>query len=135
MNKMKKIAIFGASLLAVTALTACQSPHATQESAQHHMHAMQQPMDMMSDDQHRHMMAHMQEGQMGAGRELTPEQRAAWEKHRAEHRTHFEQVRKACEGKTAGQSVQVKLGDTTIQGTCELRFQPSAPAMMQQPKH
>lgn len=134
MNKMKKIAIFGANLFAVTALTACQSPHATQESAPYRMHTMQQPMDMMSDDQHRYRMAHMQEGRMAAGQELTPEQRAAWEKHRAEHRAHFEQVRKACEGKTAGQSVQVKLGETMIQGTCELRFQPSAPAMMQQPK-
>lgn len=60
-------------------------------------------------------------------REFTPEQKAAWEQHRAERKARFEQIQKACDGKANGQTVNVQVGDKTLEGTCNLRFEPKRP--------
>ena len=44
---------------------------------------------------------------------------------RAERQAQFEQIQQACVGKTVGQAIQVKVGDKTIDGTCQIRFKPN----------
>ena len=39
----------------------------------------------------------------------------------------FEEIQKACEGKANGQAVNVQVGDRTLEGTCNLRFEPKRP--------
>ncbi len=46
----------------------------------------------------------------------------------AEHQAHQQAVFKACQGKANGTAVQVKVGTHSVNGTCEVRFQPNAPA-------
>jgi hypothetical protein len=53
---------------------------------------------------------------------LTPEQRAEMQQRRAERQAQFEQIQQACVGKTVGQAIQVKVGDKTIDGTCQIRL-------------
>ncbi len=129
MKTMKKIVMLGASLFTLTALTACQSPHSERDGMRHSMYGMHHDMQMMSDDERAEMMAGMHEQHHMKYRNLSPEQRAEWEKRHAEHRAYFEQMHKACEGKKAGQSIQLKLGEKMIEGSCELKFQPKQPMM------
>jgi DNA polymerase II large subunit len=99
MNLMKKMVFATCGVLSVTALTACQSTPAPQE---HPHHAM--------DGRH-------------ADR-LSPEQRAERDQMRAEHKVMLKQMRQACDGKTVGQTVQVKAGTQTMDGQCHMVFQP-----------
>lgn len=110
MKMTAKIALFSAAIVTMGSLAACQSNPQT-PSSEHHM--MQ---DGPRDGHHR--MKH---------REFTPEQKAAWEQHRAERQARFEQIQKACEGKANGQAVNVQVGDRTLEGTCNLRFEPKRP--------
>jgi len=99
MNLTKKIVLVTCGILSVGALTACQS---TPEPQEHPHHTM--------DGRH-------------ADR-LTPEQRAERDQMRTEHKTMFKQMQQACDGKTVGQTVQVKAGTHTIDGQCHIVFQP-----------
>ncbi|MBP1483678.1 hypothetical protein [Acinetobacter nosocomialis] len=110
MKMTAKIALFSAAIVTMGSLAACQSNPQTPNS-EHHMMK-----DGPRDGHHR--MKH---------REFTPEQKAAWEQHRAERQARFEQIQKACEGKANGQSVNVQVGDRTLEGTCNLRFEPKRP--------
>lgn len=99
MNLTKKIVLATCGVLSVGALTACQSTPEPQD----------QPHRMM-DGRH--------------GERLSPEQRAEREQMRAEHKEMFKQMKQACDGKTAGQTVQIKAGTQTIDGQCNIVFQP-----------
>lgn len=111
MKMTAKIALFSAAIVTMGSLAACQST--TQPEKPEHA--------MMQNGEHdgHHRMKH---------RELTPEQKAAWEQRRAERQARFEQVQKACDGKANGQTVSVQFGDKTVEGTCSLRFEPKRPA-------
>ena len=78
MKMTAKIALFSAAIVTMGSLAACQST--TQPPKPEH--------GMMQDgprDGHHHRMKH---------REFTPEQKAAWEQHRAERKARFEQIQK-----------------------------------------
>lgn len=99
MNKMTKIALVTAGLFSAGALTACQSTAPSKGAdAPQRMHG---------------------ERQM---HKMTPEQREQIQQKRAERQEVMQQIRQACDGKTAGQSVQIKAGDKSIDGTCQTVF-------------
>lgn len=93
MKMTAKIALFSAAIVTMGSLAACQST--TQPPKPEH--------GMMQDGprEGHHRMKH---------REFTPEQKAAWEQHRAERQARFEQIQKACDGKANGQPVSVQIG-------------------------
>ena len=98
MKNHTKIALVTASLLSMGALTACQST-----SAPKHEHDSR-------------MMGHQH------GHRMSPEQREQFKQMRAERKAMHQLMQQACEGKTAGQSVQVKSGEKTVEGTCNMIF-------------
>ncbi|MFD1438901.1 hypothetical protein [Acinetobacter terrae] len=104
MNSMTKIALVSASVLSIGALTACQSPHSVKDKDGDHAR-------MIHDDRHQKH-----------DHKMTPEQREQFKQARAERKQVFEQIQKACDNKAVGQSVQIKAGDKTIDGTCSMRF-------------
>ncbi|WP_130804433.1 hypothetical protein [Acinetobacter ihumii] len=106
MNKISKVAMLTATIITMGSLAACQSTSAPEP---------RQDRAMMQGDHGKHFKRH----------KLTPEQRAEMQQHRAERKAQFEQIQKACVGKTVGQAIQVKVGDKTIDGTCEVRFKPN----------
>lgn len=98
MKAMTKIIVLGASVLSMGALTACQSTkHATSED-------------------HPQMMKHHQDYK---GRHLTAEQREQFKQMRAQLHKQMQQV---CDNKAVGSTVQVKAGDKTVDGTCQISF-------------
>ncbi len=100
---MTKMALVGASILSMGALTACQSTANTQ------------------DKNHPRMM---KEHHGKYDRKMSPEQREAFQKSRAEHRETMQQIHKACDNKSAGSTVQIKAGEKSIDGTCVMTFKP-----------
>lgn len=100
---MIKIALVSASVLSIGALTACQSTHTVKGKDSDHAR-------MMHDHHQKH------------DHKMTPEQREQFQQTRAERKQVFEQIQKACDGKSVGQFVQIKAGDKTIDGTCSMRF-------------
>lgn len=98
MNQLAKLALLSTALFSMGALTACQSINKPQE-----------PMMEKTPHMHHHR-PHMSPEDM--------------EKRKAA----FEQFKQACNNQPVGAKVQVKLGDQTIAGSCELRFQPERPA-------
>ena len=103
MNSMTKIALVGASVLSMGALTACQSTNTVKDTDNDHAR-------MMHDHHQKH------------DRKMTPEQREKFQQARAERKQVVEQIQKACDSKAAGTAVQVKAGDKTIDGTCVMTF-------------
>ena len=103
MNSMTKIALVGASVLSIGALTACQSTNTVQDKDNDHAR-------MMHDHHQKH------------DRKMTPEQREKFQQARAERKQVIEQIQKACDSKAVGTAVQVKAGDKTIDGTCVMTF-------------
>ncbi|NNH39103.1 hypothetical protein [Acinetobacter terrae] len=103
MNSMTKIALVGASVLSIGALTACQSTHTVKDKDSDHAR-------MMHDHHQKH------------DHKMTPEQREQFQQARAERKQVFEQIQKACDNKAVGQSVQIKAGEKTIDGTCSMRL-------------
>ena len=101
MKQMTKMALIGASVLSMGALTACQSTTAPK------------------DNDHGRMMKQHHGDQ---DRRMSPEQREHFKQMRAEQRQVFADMQKACDGKTTGSTVQVKAGDTNIDGTCTMVF-------------
>lgn len=103
MKAMTKVALVSASLLSMGALTACQTTSVPQDAKQFKKH------------EHR----------------MSPEMREKHQAHKAERKAFFEQAQKACDGKTAGQAVQVKVGDKTIDGSCVIQFKADRKDMKQ----
>lgn len=101
MKQMTKMALIGASVLSMGALTACQSTTAPK------------------DNDHGRMMKQHHGDQ---DRRMSPEQREHFKQMRAEQRQVFADMQKACDGKTTGSTVQVKAGDKSIDGTCTMVF-------------
>ena len=100
---MTKIALVGASVLSIGALTACQSTNTVKATDNDHAR-------MMHDHHQKH------------DRKMTPEQREKFQQARAERKQVIEQIQKACDSKAVGTAVQVKAGDKTIDGTCVMTF-------------
>ncbi|WP_180049978.1 hypothetical protein [Acinetobacter sp. YH12144] len=101
MKQMTKMALIGASVLSMGALTACQSTTAPK------------------DNDHGRMM---KQHHGDHDRRMSPEQREHFKQMRAEQRQVFADMQKACNGKTTGSTVQVKAGDKSIDGTCTMVF-------------
>lgn len=114
MNNMTKMALVGASVLSMGALTACQST-STPKDAEHG-----RMMKQHHGDQERRM---------------SPEQREHFKQMRAEQRQVFADMQKACDGKATGSTVQVKAGDKNIDGTCTMTFNADRKAMKQEMKN
>lgn len=103
MNSMAKIALVGASLIGMGALTACQSTNTVQDKDADHAR-------MMQDHHQKHK------------RNMTPEQREHFQQARAERQQMMKSMKTACDGKAVGSAVQIKAGEKTIDGTCNMRF-------------
>ena len=101
MKQMTKMALIGASVLSMGALTACQSTTAPK------------------DNDHGRMM---KQHHGDHDRRMSPEQREHFKQMHAEQRQVFADMQKACNGKTTGSTVQVKAGDKSIDGTCTMVF-------------
>lgn len=101
MKQMTKMALIGASVLSMGALTACQSTTAPK------------------DNDHGRMM---KQHHGDHDRRMSPEQREHFKQMRAEQRQVFADMQKACDGKATGSTVQVKAGDKNIDGTCTMVF-------------
>lgn len=95
---LTKVSIAVASLFALGTLTACQSTTAPKDSDR------TQKMHGQSD------------------RKASPEQRKQMKKMHAEQREGMKKMKAACEGKAAGTTAQVNMGEKTIDGTCNLVF-------------
>lgn len=108
MNKLSKVVMLAATVVTMGSLAACQSTTGPQEPPARHM--------MDDAPQGKHFMKR---------HKLIPEQRAEMQQRRAERQAQFEQIQQACVGKTVGQAIQVKVGDKTIDGTCQIRFKPN----------
>lgn len=126
-----KISLLVLSLTSVMGLTACQSnPN----------RADQPKMQASKFDHGHHKMHHKGKKHMHAERyarhgqpRLSPEQREIWQKQREQRVAQRQLIQQACNGKTSGQTIQVKVGDKTIDGTCQLRFKPTAPTTQTTP--
>ena len=106
---MSKIAILTASVLSVGALTACQTTTAPKDAKGSHQF----------DGRHADRM----------DRRMSPEQREVFKARQEERKAAFEQIKKACDGKAVGQAVQVKFGEKTVDGTCNIQFKVDRKAM------
>ena len=80
--------------------------------------------------EHRPMRGDMR-GQMQRGEPLTDAKRAEltkqFDQRLAERQAKQQAIMKACQGKTDGSAVAIKVGEQQINGKCEVRFQPKAP--------
>ena len=110
MNSMTKMALVGASVLSMGALTACQSTNTVQDK----------------DDDHPRMM---QDRHQKHERNMTPEQREQFQQARAERKQMMKSIQTACDGKAVGSAVQIKAGEKTIAGTCVMQFTPDRAEM------
>lgn len=72
-------------------------------------------------------------GQMQRGEPLTDAKRAEltkqFDQRLAERQAKQQAIMKACQGKTDGSAVAIKVGEQQINGKCEVRFQPKAPVV------
>ncbi|MDO5542454.1 MAG: hypothetical protein Q4F77_04000 [Acinetobacter sp.] len=110
MKQMTKIALLGASVLGMGALTACQTSNDLTERQQVRMFKQHYAQD---------------------GQRFSPEQREQYRAMRAEHRAFRGQIQQACDNKAAGTNLQLKVGDKTLAGTCTMRFQPDRQSFKQ----
>lgn len=106
MKANTKIALVTASILSMGALTACQSTTSPKP------------------EQDGRMMGHHKHD-----RHMSPEQREQFKQMRAERQAFHEQIQKACDGKTVGQTAQVKAGEKTVDGTCNMVFKADRKAL------
>ena len=81
--------------------------------------------------EHRPMQGEMR-GHMQRGEVLTDAQRAEmvkqFDQRLAQRQAQQQAIAQACQGKANGSAVQIKAGERTIDGKCEVRFKPAAPA-------
>ncbi|MFH7765844.1 hypothetical protein [Acinetobacter sp. BSP-28] len=110
MNSMTKMALVGASVLSMGALTACQSTNTVPDKDSHHPR-------MMQDRHQKHE------------RNMTPEQREQFQQARAERQQMMKSIQTACDGKAVGSAVQIKAGEKAIDGTCVMQFNPDRAEM------
>ena len=96
---LTKISVVVASLFTAGVLTACQSTNTQNDRDRSHK---------MSAEKKDH--------------KASPEQREQMKKMHAEQREAKKQMKAACDGKVAGTTAQVKMGEKTIDGTCALVF-------------
>jgi hypothetical protein len=98
------------------------------------MHGEMESMHMQGD--HQPMRGemkgmHMKGMPMQSAEPLTDAKRAEltrqFDQRLAQHQAHQQAMLKACQGQPNGKAVQVKMGTHTINGKCEVRFQPKAP--------
>lgn len=129
MNTLK-IAVASLGLVSIVGLAACQSQPKPADRADRK--------EMRGDDMRRHNKDHHKgfdhkhgkDGRDHDGRRfdkrkaLTAEQKAAMQTRRAERQATMQALQKACEGK-AGQTISVKVGEKTFDGTCQVRFKPT----------
>lgn len=83
-------------------------------------------------DEHRPMRGEMHEGMhMQHDQPLTDARRAEltqqFDQRLAERQAIQQAITKACQGQTHGKAIQIKVGVQTIDGQCEIHFQPKAP--------
>lgn len=83
-------------------------------------------------DEHRPMRGEMREGMhMQHDQPLTDARRAEltqqFDQRLAECQAIQQAIAKACQGQTHGKAIQIKVGVQTINGQCEIHFQPKAP--------
>lgn len=115
-----KSIILAVSLISMGTLTACQSTTAaTEKSPEKRMMGKHHGGEYRGHHGKRDHLKRMNPEKM------TAEQRAKWDQRQAEHKVRFEQIKKACDGKTTGQTVQLKMGEKTINGACEMTFKPT----------
>jgi hypothetical protein len=110
MNSMTKIALVGASVLSIGALTACQSTNTVKDKDSNHAR-------MMHDHHQKH------------DHKMMPEQREQFQQTRAERQQMMKSIKIACDGKAVGSAVQIKAGEKTINGTCVMQFSPDRAEM------
>ena len=87
--------------------------------------------------EHRPMRGDINGMQMKRGEPLTNAQRAEltkqFDQRLAERQAKQQAILKACQGQAHGKAVQLKVGAQSIDGKCEIRFQPKAPVTMTPP--
>lgn len=105
MKAAMKIALVGTSLLSIGALTACQSTNNVQRA-----------------DEARMMKHHNDKHHDQNERRLSPEQREQFKAERQQRAEFNKQIRQACDNKTVGSTVEVKAGEKTLTGTCNIHF-------------
>jgi F0F1-type ATP synthase delta subunit len=111
MNNMTKLALIGASVISMGALTACQSTTANQANDHQRM---------------------MKDRHGDPARKMSPEQREQMKEMRAEQRQTLKEIKQACDNKASGTAVQVKAGDKVIDGTCTVKFKADRQALKQE---
>ena len=125
MNHSKNWLLACVGVLSVAGLVGCQSTSSATATPPEKMHGKHAHFDKKHHDKkHRGEDRNLQHKKP----RLTEEQRAEWQKKRETRQAKFQQLQAACEGKTAGQTVNVQFGEKAIQGKCELRFQPVKPS-------
>ena len=120
MNTLK-IAVASLGLVSIVGLAACQSQPKPADRADLHP----ERKEMRGDHKHRFDIGHKKDGHRFDKRKaMTEEQKAAMQTRRAERQATMQALQKACEGK-AGQTISVKVGEKTFDGTCQVRFKPT----------
>ena len=116
MNTLK-IAVASLGLVSIVGLAACQSqPKLTDHPDRK---------EMPGDHKHRFDKGHKKDGHRFDKRKaMTEEQKAAMQTRRAERQATMQALQKACEGKV-GQTISVKVGEKTFDGTCQVHFKPT----------
>ncbi|TQR66025.1 hypothetical protein E2K73_08660 [Acinetobacter sp. RF15A] len=114
MKAMTKVGLIGASIVSMGLLSACQSTSQVPDSKEHP-----------------HMMKHHEQHAAKKAHQLSPEQREHYRAMRTERMQLGKQMQQACEGKTIGSTVQVKAGDKTIEGQCNIFFKADRKEMKQ----
>ena len=116
MNTLK-IAVASLGLVSIVGLAACQSQPKPADRADRK--------EMRGDHKHRFDKGHKKDGHRFDKRKaLTAEQKAEMQTRRAERHATMQALQKACEGKV-GQTISVKVGEKTFDGTCQVRFKPT----------
>ncbi|RZG46349.1 hypothetical protein [Acinetobacter wuhouensis] len=106
MKAMTKITLVSASVLAMGALTACQSNPSPKEG--------HDGRGMMHGDKHHRM---------------SPEQREQMKQMRAERHEFKKLAQTACDNKAVGSTVSFKVNEKSVEGTCAINFHPDRGAM------
>lgn len=135
MKNLIKASLLSVGILSVMGLTACQS-NPQQAQAKQQMQNKGERQFHKDERRHEHARGHHHQQRHFGGRgddrrtPLTAEQRAEFEKKRterlAQHQAQRAAIAKACEGK-AGQNITVKIGEKSIEGSCQVQFRPTRP--------
>lgn len=76
---------------------------------------------------------HMSRADRQEFKQMTEEQRAQakqqFDQKRVQRKAEWQALQKACDGQTAGKTIQAKMGDQLVNGQCLVKFQPNEAAM------